>query len=1625
MFRWVNYVRQLIILSACLLSGVLYSQIASASVNIVVNLNDSPDPVPAGGQLTYTLSVANNGPDDATGVQIVNTLPAGVSLISVTPSQGSCAGAPTIVCSLGNIDNNASSTVVIVVTAPNVAATLTNTVTSSRNEPDNNPSNDNATELTTVVLSSDLRMTKTDSADPVSQGQDYSYTLAVRNLGPTAHPLSETITLTDNIPLGMRLRSLPTGTGWSCTSSAGTVFPQNGPLTVTCSRSGTNALAVNADLPTITVPVLALASGTVVNQATVTSTMPDRNTNNNSALQATSVNQAADLRIDKNINANPLGAGQVYTYTLSPSLVVGETLGAPITVTDPLPNDIQVNSAPSIINSAGTWNCNYTPAQTLPFVVSTSNPVSLVCTSSSVYSNSALTALKLADIKFDIVPQTGGTLTNTANIAITGLADPVAGNNNSSVTRTVNAGADLRITKTSTGSSTKPTNTNFEYWLDYRNAGPAAIPSGNTVSIVDQLPAGVRVNTITVPAGWTCPATPINGPATITCTRNGLAVSGSNARITLLATTTANGTQVNTASINSPIFDQDTSNNQSSNVIEVFTVGSGGGTFSDLSIIKQDTAAGTNYGPDPVGLGGNVRYRLRLNNNGPSNMPNGRVVTVTDTLPFNASFVSVTPLNPAQGWSCSFDAGLDQISCTRTINTAVTATQWNVGTLNDIDVVLRADSGNSMTNTAQVSTPNDPVGGNNVASENTTILQDADLRITKTVSTPQVLFGQDFTYTFVVENLGSNPIPADATGAIRLIDDMRPNPDADYVSNTGAANGWTCVTAGTGGADPLTCDYQNGLVVGASTSFSVTVRPRTVGNARPNTAEISFMPSAVLADPNLANNSSTVLVDVLPSADMQLSKTVNLPSVAVGQNLTYLLTARNNGPNTATNVTVIDQLPSHVSVQSITPTGAGVCQNNSPVAGQIRCIWPSMGRNTTQSVTIVVRPTLPAEGTTITNTADVTADQTDANAANNSSSVNTTVTQAVIDLLLNKRDQQDPVPQLGTAVYEVRVTNLGPSVATDVVLLENLPSTFLRFIRATPAQGVCAAPDVNNLMRCDLGSLEAGQTVLTLIEMSADVIGTDTNSASANANEIDNNQANNSASENTTVQLGTDVSVTKQVADPEVFVGVPFVYQLMVSNTGPANSNVTLTDSLPTGIVYQSVSTNRGSCSFSTPTLTCGLGLMSAGQTAAIDLTVFAVDAGIISNTAQVTGTAPESNPANNTAAVAVNSRIRVSGRVFVDNSGNSGNAALAYNGVQDADEVGLAQVQVSLTDCGSNTLAVTQTDAAGAYEFLRDSNLPAQICVNQSNLNGYQSVSGAGASYDRLNDRHQVNTVNGQSYIGLDFGDARLLLALTANGQKTTVAGGTANYPHRLQSLSVLDLTGMTLQPVEQPLTQGWTAVLYDDGKLSDGLPNSCNGQVDTGDTAITALTGVLLPTDERCLVVRVNAPAQVTQGMQHTLTLTASFSATLQDGSVITGQSNSNADTTLVGSGGLQMVKQVREVASCPSTSADMLPFSDRNQVSAGGLLEYQIIYRNTGVTNLSRVRVKDAVPSGTRFKSAVCHATPNPAVTCQLEIMPVVNATDGQLSWLVEGAITPSQSGEVRFCVETPTLSEPALP
>lgn len=94
--------------------------------DLAVTKSDSPDPVGIGNNLTYTVTVTNNGPATATGVTLTDTLPANVTFVSATPSQGSCTGTSTINCNIGTLNSGVSRTVTIVVT-PTVAGGISNT----------------------------------------------------------------------------------------------------------------------------------------------------------------------------------------------------------------------------------------------------------------------------------------------------------------------------------------------------------------------------------------------------------------------------------------------------------------------------------------------------------------------------------------------------------------------------------------------------------------------------------------------------------------------------------------------------------------------------------------------------------------------------------------------------------------------------------------------------------------------------------------------------------------------------------------------------------------------------------------------------------------------------------------------------------------------------------------------------------------------------------------------------------------------------------------------------------------------------------------------------------------------------------------------------------------------------------------------------------------------------------------------------------------------------------------------------------------------------------------------------------------------------------------------------------
>jgi uncharacterized repeat protein (TIGR01451 family) len=150
----------------------------SAGNQVVVLLNDSPtsgadlgftaasgSPATAGvgNNLTYTADVIDEGPEDSTNVQFTDTLPAGVTVVSATSSQGICSKSQSVVtCGVGSLRVAQDATITIVVT-PTVAQMITNSMSLSGSEPDLALANNSATQTSTVLPTYTLTVGKSGS----------------------------------------------------------------------------------------------------------------------------------------------------------------------------------------------------------------------------------------------------------------------------------------------------------------------------------------------------------------------------------------------------------------------------------------------------------------------------------------------------------------------------------------------------------------------------------------------------------------------------------------------------------------------------------------------------------------------------------------------------------------------------------------------------------------------------------------------------------------------------------------------------------------------------------------------------------------------------------------------------------------------------------------------------------------------------------------------------------------------------------------------------------------------------------------------------------------------------------------------------------------------------------------------------------------------------------------------------------------------------------------------------------------------------------------------------------------------------------------------------------------------
>jgi uncharacterized repeat protein (TIGR01451 family) len=119
--------------------------LANLSITKVADNN----PISLGDYLTYTITVTNIGPSEATNVTMSDTLPVEVAFFSATPSQGTCSGTTEIICALGSLANSASATVTIIVHATQTG-TFRNTASVTATETDPDLTNNSASWDTTV-----------------------------------------------------------------------------------------------------------------------------------------------------------------------------------------------------------------------------------------------------------------------------------------------------------------------------------------------------------------------------------------------------------------------------------------------------------------------------------------------------------------------------------------------------------------------------------------------------------------------------------------------------------------------------------------------------------------------------------------------------------------------------------------------------------------------------------------------------------------------------------------------------------------------------------------------------------------------------------------------------------------------------------------------------------------------------------------------------------------------------------------------------------------------------------------------------------------------------------------------------------------------------------------------------------------------------------------------------------------------------------------------------------------------------------------------------------------------------------------------------------------------------------
>ncbi|WOK38119.1 SdrD B-like domain-containing protein [Sphingomonas sp. C3-2] len=791
-----------------------------------------------------------------------------------------------------------------------------------------------------------------------------------------------------------------------------------------------------------------------------------------------------------------------------------------------------------------------------------------------------------------------GAWPTSATISSALIADPNPANNVLSIAAPVMDGADLSVVKTDNDPDhSVPAGSVISYTLTARNDGPNATAA---VKLTDNLPPASDFQFGSASGtGWSCS----HSGTRVECTYSGAPVLSGNyppVTVTGRVTRATTGTITNNAFVGLTsllVGDPAPGNDAAKPVVTTIEPG------TDLRATKAM--------PGTIIMGDAAVIRIGVVNDGPMAASSA---TVQDSIDASLTIGALPSGCSLSGRMVSCVSGALASGASKTFDIPVTGATVTSG---------------GVPNVATVTPPNglaEANPGNNAA---TVVFQvvapSADLSVGKTKGPNPVAAGQNMTSTITVKNEGPSVLSYGPGKPLRVTDTV--SADESFVS---APAPWSCAQTG----NQIICDIATAgtLPVGQSISLALVTKAGAAADVDiTNTACTGGSGNSLAspADGKAANDCADANVrSTTRAADLSLVKEVGLSatgpwlsSLTVPDTVNdfYLrFTARNEGGDTARNVTVTDTLPNFVNAGGFTTAVATESVSTGSVsyaAAQGRITWTMSNLASGPAQTAVVRVSRPVESGTHINKATIfSADTTESDLSNNEGQATYTI-NPVADVRVSDKSISPSPARVGVvAKYTIAVGNLGPNPAANVVVTDVIDPTRFELVGepSTTKGGVtCTKNDATGTISCPMGTLNRNQNfqifqdVRARLPFGGAMTGfpfSHQNTATITTDTLETSTANNSFTRtHDVVAPELNLSLTKQEPigpefDPRRF-GDDLIYDVRIWNNGPSRAqNVVVTDipEPPAGytMVYDrfevnKVAANGGLTLYTPPAPTC------------------------------------------------------------------------------------------------------------------------------------------------------------------------------------------------------------------------------------------------------------------------------------------------------------------------------------------------------------------------------------------------------------------------------------------------------